>query len=354
MGLGAAVLLALLGGGLALLVSASGPSRQHRASGTHGHGPALCPLTHEPAPGGVVPQRPALAVKIGNEPEGARPQSGLNEADIVYDTPAEGLVMRYMAVYQCHTAASIGPVRSVRWVDYHILPSFGSPVFAFAGGIDPNLSAVASLSWLKPADLLAGAASAGTRISSRVPPDNLYTATSKLWALYPTDDRPPPAVFQYGGALPSGTQPASGLRIDYSLGTIVDWRWQRACGCYVHGYAASNSDTAPVTTDVDALTGKPVTTTNIVVEIVHFTVGPYIESPGSSGDIESETVGGGSGYVLRGGKAIAVTWSRPRPTSPTVFKDAAGQPVRLAPGRTWVELVLDVVAEEHGELTIIS
>ena len=42
-------------------------------------------------------------VKIGNETE-ARPQSGLNEADIVYDTPAEGFVMRYAAVYQCNNA----------------------------------------------------------------------------------------------------------------------------------------------------------------------------------------------------------------------------------------------------------
>ena len=81
-----------------------------------------CPLTDAPAPGvKTIPDRPALLVKIGNEPDGARPQSGLNEADIVFDTPAEGFIMRYVAVYQCKNAPIIGPTRSVRWVDWNMV-----------------------------------------------------------------------------------------------------------------------------------------------------------------------------------------------------------------------------------------
>jgi len=62
----------------------------------------VCPLTDLPAPGGKAPQRPALAVKIGND-FSSRPQSGLDQADIVYEEMAEGGITRYMAVFQCRT-----------------------------------------------------------------------------------------------------------------------------------------------------------------------------------------------------------------------------------------------------------
>jgi hypothetical protein len=295
------------------------------------------------APGGKVPARPALAVKIGNEPEGARPQSGLNEADIVYDTPAEGGIMRYVAVYQCHSASSIGPTRSVRWVDWHILQAFGHPILAFAGGIDPDVNTVDILGWLQPADLLAGAQGAGVRISSRVPPDNLYTSTAGLWALAKTATAPPP-VFSYTASLPALAKPASALTIDFSPGTDVVWKWDAQHDVWLHTYGG--------VADVDALTNQPVVTTNIVVEIVHYSFGPYAESPGGSGDVESQTVGSGSGYVLRGGKVIKITWHRPSLSAPTTFTDANGERVGLAPGRTWVELVLDTTADTPGALII--
>lgn len=290
-----------------------------------------------------MPARPALAVKIGNEPDGARPQSGLNEADIVYDTPAEGGIMRYVAVYQCQSASSIGPTRSVRWVDWHILQAFGHPILAFAGGINPDVSTVDGLGWLEPADLLAGAQAAGVRISSRVPPDNLYTSSAALWALAKTAS-PPPPVFSYTASLPALATPASALAIDFSPGTDVVWKWDGQADTWLHAYSGSP--------DIDALTNQPVTTTNIVVQIVHYSFGPYAESPGGTGDVESQTVGSGPGYVLRGDDVIKVTWHRPGLLAPTTFTDAKGQAVGLAPGRTWVELVLDTTANTPGSLTI--
>lgn len=318
-------------------------------SGTHGSRPAAlpsgrCPLTDLRPSGGHVPRRPALAVKIGNEPVGARPQSGLNEADIVYDTPAEGFIMRYVAVYQCQQASSIGPTRSVRWVDWHIMQAFGKPILAFAGGIIPDVSVVDHLGWLKPVDLLTAPPSAWTRVTSRQPPDNLYTSTAALWALYPKDRTPPPPVFQYSSKVPAGAKPASSLAINFSQGTDVLWKWDAAAGVFVHTYSG--------VTDVDALTNQPVTTTNIVVQVVHYSYGPYPESPGSTGDVESQTVGSGRGYVLRNGTEIPVTWHRASLSSPTTFTDAAGHEVRLAPGRTWVELVLNSIASAPGAVTI--
>jgi len=290
-----------------------------------------CPLTNAKPPGAVVPQRSALLVKIGNEPGPARPQSGLNEADVVFDTPAEGFIMRYVAVYQCGNAAAIGPLRSVRWVDYHIAPQFGRPILAFAGGIDPNVQAVAGLPWLTGANLLQAQADAGYRTTNRQPPDNLYTSTSSLYSLFPSMSQRPKPIFRYTSSLPAGAKPLASAALDFSGGTDVVWVWQPSTQSWLHTYSGA--------TDVDTLTNQPVTATNVVVEVVPYTIGPYIESTGGSGDIQSETTGHGLGFVLRGGRYIPIVWHRSRPTDPTTFTTATGRPVGLATGRTWVEIM---------------
>jgi hypothetical protein len=303
----------------------------------------VCPLTDMPAPGGVVPDRPALMVKIGNEPVGARPQSGLNEADVVFDTPAEGFVMRYVAVYQCNNASSIGPTRSVRWVDYKMIARmFYDPILAFAGGIIPNQQGVAAdHAWLSGINLLDVSSSVAWRISSRDPPDNLYTSTAALYGQFTKLKSPPPPLFTYSAKPVSVATPASSLAIDFSYGTDPVWQWNAQKGLWMHTYSGMP--------DIDALTGQQVSTTNIVVEIVKYTIGPHIESTGGSGDIQSELLGSGVGYILRNGTVVKVKWHRSDETQPTTYTDAAGQKVSLAPGRTWVEIVPNVQANApHG------
>src|SRR5688500_2788245 len=47
--------------------------------------PELAPLTGLPVATGTVASRAALVVKIDNNDDHARPQSGLNQADVVYE-----------------------------------------------------------------------------------------------------------------------------------------------------------------------------------------------------------------------------------------------------------------------------
>jgi hypothetical protein len=277
-----------------------------------------------------------LLVKIGNEPGPARPQSGLNEADVVFDTPAEGFIMRYMAVYQCADASMIGPLRSVRWVDYHLAPEFGHPILAFAGGIDPNVMAVASQPNLSGVNLLTAPSGVAYRTTNRVPPDNFYTSSKALYGLFPSLSGPVRPIFRYSSTLPTGARPLSSIELDFSQGTDVVWQWQRAAGAWLHTYSG-----AP---DIDAMTGQPVTATNVVIEIVPYTIGPYVESRGGTGDVQSETTGAGTGYVLRNGQGIAIRWHRAGAASPTTFSTTDGKPVGLSPGRTWVEIMTNTQA----------
>src|SRR5205823_398942 len=80
--------------------------------------PPTCPLTG--VQGGSVPNRPALAIKVENAPE-SRPPVGLDAADVIYEEPVEGGITRFVVVYQCHDAARVEPVRSVRQADPYLV-----------------------------------------------------------------------------------------------------------------------------------------------------------------------------------------------------------------------------------------
>src|SRR5687768_10647918 len=86
--------------------------------------PTLCPLTGVEAADGVDIDRPALAVKIDNAPP-ARPQAGLDAADIVYEELGEGGLTRFLTIFHCNDSGEVGPVRSARNVDPDILQEFG-------------------------------------------------------------------------------------------------------------------------------------------------------------------------------------------------------------------------------------
>ncbi|HUY07459.1 MAG TPA: DUF3048 domain-containing protein [Acidimicrobiales bacterium] len=352
-----ASIIVIIGAVLALVLTRGSTKNSPPASAvkqpatSHGTGyfasfaPNICPLTDTVAPGGKAPLRPALAVKIGNEPLGARPQSGLNAADIVYDTPAEGGVMRYVAVFQCNNATAIGPTRSVRYVDWHIIRQFIHPIFAYANGIIPDVNVVDASKWISSADLLTNAASATYRTTDRQAPDNLYTSSAGLYALFPSSITPPPPVFRYSTATPSRAKPISRVQINFSFDTNVVWTWTGSD--WSHGYANGTV----VSPDVDSLSHTQVTTDNVVIEIVNYRFGRWPESPGSTGDVESQTRGSGPGYILRNGTMTPVTWHRRSLINPDTFTDARGQAVALAPGRTWVEILLNSTAKNPGALT---
>ena len=53
---------------------------------------------------------------------------------------------------------------------------------------------------------------------------------------------------------------------------------------------------------------------------------------------EAQVVGEGEALVLTGGVGYTARWVKPAANAPTQYFDAAGAPIRLTPGRTWVEL----------------
>jgi hypothetical protein len=293
---------------------------------------ATCPLTDLPAPNGMVPQRPALAVKVGNDPA-ARPQSGLQEADIVYEVQVEGGITRYIAVFQCNNASAIGPVRSLRWTDWHVIEPLGKPIIAFAGGINPDRYAVSQKPYLFDADFFRYINSY-YRISTRAAPENLYTSTKNLYALDPSTT-PPNRIFTFQKSVPSGGTAVTNVYIPFSYAAQVNWTWSSQKQLWLRSYGSQP--------DLSS-SGAQQNATNVVVQMVQTIPGPYVETGTNVYGVHSITIGTGPVMIFRNGREYTGYWSRPNYAEPTQYYLSSGTKIPLAPGRTWVELVPNTVA----------
>lgn len=291
--------------------------------------PVVWPLT------GVVTSapvdRPALAVKIENS-IAARPQTGLNSADMVWEEVVEGGITRYAAVYQSTLPPEIGPVRSVRPMD----PAIAAPlkgILAFSGGAPPFLALVAQ------SGVQALSNDAGSpgffRVGSRPAPHNVYATPQRLIDQADAAHKAaPPQQFAFAlpGQQPStavaGT-PANVLTLTLSGVSHPEWTWSPPDGKFLR----SESSAPAMTADAGRITA-----TNVVVLRVNIVLLSDLDPAGNRVP-ETVLTGSGAAVVASGGKAIPATWSKGAVGDVLSLVDSAGQPVRLAPGNTWIELV---------------
>ncbi len=302
---------------------------------------ALCPLTGTPAPGNVVPQRSALAVKVDNyslgpAPAEARPQSGLDYADIIFEEQVEGSITRYAAVFQCHQAPGlVGPVRSARWTDIQMLSQLGRPILVHVGGINPVLALINS-SRLVNLDLGFNP-QLETHPAGRYAPYDTYTTTRAAWAHEPQLTTPPAPIFSYSATAPQG-RAVTQVHLDWSGTSDIYWRWDNATGTWLRFYNVGTPSAPNIQPDV-LTDGVQNQAQNVVIQDVNITYGPWYEN--SVGGLEAESHildSSGRAYVLRNGVMISGTWVAGAAGTPTQFRTLSGKVIQLAPGRTWVEI----------------
>ncbi len=296
---------------------------------------ATCPLTGAPVPGGgAVPARPALAVKVDNYPQ-ARPQSGLDKADVIFEEPVEGGITRYAAVFQCQQAALVGPIRSARNIDIGILGELGNPLEVHVGGIDPVIANI-DASPIVNVDL-GSYGSIITNPSGRYAPYDTYSSTAQMWGTHPTMTTPPQPIFTYSAKPQAGT-PASSVNINFSSTSNVTWQYDPATGTFKRFYNATTPDTLA--------DGVQNAAANVVVQYVQISYGPWVENSGGGLEVQADLYPNASGQavIFRNGVEIQGTWQRSSLASPTQFVTTAGVPITMAPGQTWVELVPNSIA----------
>jgi len=124
-----------------------------------------------------VTQRP-LAVMINNAPA-ARPQSGLSQADIVYEVLAEGGITRLIGIFQSQAGIEkIGPIRSIRPYLIRLGESYGG-VLVHAGG-SPEAYSIIQKQGKQDLDEIGNAGAFFWRAKDRKAPHNLYSSDEKL------------------------------------------------------------------------------------------------------------------------------------------------------------------------------
>ena len=250
-------------------------------------------LTGEDVSVGIGHRRP-IAVMLGNDTNGA-PQSGTENAGVIYEAPVEGSITRLMAIIEDYdNIPRIGSVRSCR--DYFlfyaneydaIYSHYGQAVYALQY-LDQHL--IDNLNGLTLGN-------AYYRSTDRVAPHNAYTDFSHLQA---------------------GIQ---------SQGYSQDYKED-----YNGHFQFAPEGTAP---HIDQNTGNQLTCENIILQYSNYV--PY----DPNGYLNVDTQSGGEGKYITRGKAIDIHWTKDSQWGITHYYDSNNQEIQLNPGKTWVEIVLN-------------
>ncbi|MFO7690707.1 MAG: DUF3048 domain-containing protein [Cryobacterium sp.] len=283
----------------------------------------LSPLRGESVPAGSV-QNPALSVKVDNH-TAARPQVGLERADIVFEELVEGGLTRYVGVWQSDIPEMVGPVRSIRPMDPDIMSSFGG-IAAYSGGAQPFLKLMRATPLVS---VVFDTDTTGlfTRTPDRTAPHHVLLNAAEAVARN-ADLAPPAQQFAYAPSVAAATAVVDGtatgtMKTRFSPVRWPDWTWNAETSTYLR-----QQEGAP---DLDA-DGAQLAATNVVVL--------RVDIDDTYGAIPKTTmIDSGEATVAAGGKSVSATWTKASPTAAIQLVDAEGVTVRLAPGNTWIELV---------------
>jgi DUF3048 family protein len=292
-------------------------------------GAGLDPLTGRPDAEASVLTRPALVVKINNHPL-AWPQTGINQADIVFEELVEG-ISRFAVVFHSQDSSPVGSIRSARTGDINIMALLGRPLLAWSGGNPGVVSAVKKANLVDVGYSFHSVDGGYFRSTDRKAPHNLFADTVKLFTLAKPDQGPPPHVFTFRAAadsLPATAKPVTGVKVSFE-GIQAQFVWDAVSSTWQRSQALVGGAQKP---HLDSK-GAQVAPQNVVVMFCQ-----YRPSPADPKSPEAQTTGTGDVWVFTGGKVIEGTWSRPTVKDPLTLADASGAPITLTPGQTWVEL----------------
>ncbi|MGK0467100.1 DUF3048 domain-containing protein [Clostridium sp.] len=254
----------------------------------------------------------------------ARPQSGLNAADIVYETVAEGGITRFIALFQKNNAKKLGPIRSARPYFLDIVKEYNLP-FAHCGGSAEALDEIKNKNLMSMDEM--AYASTYVRDNKRKAPHNLYTSTDKLRALVKTKDyvKSPTVKLKFDKSYWDSDKLSESTDVLLKIN-----RYYSTSYTYKDGLYYKSMDGTSSTNKVDNL---PITTKNIVIQFTSI----KLQTDGLHLDIA--IVGSGDGYVISNGKFVKMHWSKKNATSQTLLTDEAGNKLPLNPGNTWWNIV---------------
>jgi hypothetical protein len=279
-------------------------------------------------------------VQIGNSnPE--RPQFGLAQADLVFETIAEGGITRFSAIYLCQDVSEIAGVRSGRLIDLQLVPMFNA-IFVHVGASEQVQKLFEDDRHIRDSSLDYFRNHPGFILlpDRRRAPFDVFTSTSALYDaarqrnIPVPGDRPSPQL-NFSDAAPAGGAPVGSVTVKHHSSYWVRWKWDAASDAWTRNIT---SDTAP-TTDaphVDAATGRPLTAANVlIIQAVHEQT-EIIEDSLNSRSVQVNLIGSGPATLFRDGQMFSGAWARANATDWFTLTLADGSAMGLHPGNTYI------------------
>ena len=278
---------------------------------------------------------PAVSAKIDNTSAG-RPQLSLNDADVVYVTRVEAGLTRLLPVWHSRVPEAIGPVRSIRPVDAAVAHPYGG-ILVFSGGQAPFKNAAKATGLVMSDEDTENGNDTYFREKSRKAPWNLFFSAQKLQQNYSDREAPKPG-FEFSAeptAVSLGST-LSALVVKYPGSTS---KWDLGEASFPWGEAAESAwlRTMDKTEHVQHDGQRVVSKNVVVIEVEHdnsFRDPKYGAIPKAK--LENNS---GVAHIFSNGYYLKATWKKAASADPILLFTDSGEPVRLAIGNTWVEMM---------------
>ncbi len=264
---------------------------------------------------------PLTALIIENSVD-ARPQSGLNNAGVVYEAIAEGGITRFATIYQENLPAEIGPVRSLRPYFLDWLRPYSATI-SHVGGSQRALKIVRDGTW-KDMDQFANGKSFW-RSKERKAPHNVYTSKELIDSYNQSKNNQleDVALFARKDEQKSATPTANTVNLNISSAKYnVQYSYNAATNSYLRSQGGG--------AHLDK-TGTQLEPKVVIAIVSNYSI---VQEDGSRSAYQ--TTGTGQAVIFQDGTAQEVTWEKPSQDSALKFKDTAGVEVKLNRGQTWI------------------
>ena len=290
---------------------------------------------NSPVNGLVMPAGSNNSIVIGIKNDNnvrARPQSGPQNADAVFEVLVEGGMTRFINIFYESDTTYHGPIRSARPTDPTVLRPIDGVLIASGatGGLIPEIidMGVPVITDRRP-DYF--------RISSRKAPHNLYADTYKLKSTaiskgYKKSTNPQP-LFPWGDPNINTWTSINSLKLKFSSQTSTTWTWNGSTytRTYYDAYRGSSSGNAHNWINQDGTTGQ-ITFPTVIALFCE----PYIH-PLQLPSVK--TVGEGRAVIMHRGRMLDARWKRGSNLDPFHIVDSSGNSLLVPKGKPWISLV---------------
>lgn len=272
-----------------------------------------------------------IAVMIDNVGD-ARPQTGLNDAYMVYEIIVEGKQTRLMALYKNTQLDKIGPIRSSRhyFLDYALE---NDAIYVHYGWSPKAKSDISSLN-VNNINGIYESSKSFWRVKDKSAPHNVVTSTKNILEIakrkgYNTTTTKE-SVLNYTTEevdLEDGIV-ATNIKLPYSNSYSVSYKYDAETKKYTRYYNK--------TLQKDWKTKETVQTKNIIVTFAKNST----LNDGSGKDRQNlYNIGTLDGYYITNGKAIKIKCYKSSRKEQTVYKDLNGNEIKVNDGNTFVQIV---------------